>query len=115
MILAVVDGRQNESRGMTQREMAELMRNHGASFALNLDGGGSSTMVTRPFYEKEPKVINSVSGGVQRLISNAIGIFAKSSQRQCTWPKNSSKTLLISLKAVTVHLKYKLMIKTITL
>lgn len=77
MILAVVDGRQNESRGMTQREMAELMRNHGASFALNLDGGGSSTMVTRPFYEKEPKVINSVSGGVQRLISNAIGIFAK--------------------------------------
>lgn len=79
MFLVVVDGRQAESRGMTQKEMAELMVKLGASFALNLDGGGSSTMVVRPLGEKQPQVINSVSGGVQRLITNGIGIFSRAS------------------------------------
>ena len=79
MFLVVVDGRQAESRGMTQKEMAELMVKLGASFALNLDGGGSSTMVVRPLGEKQPRVINSVSEGVQRLIANGIGIFSRAS------------------------------------
>ncbi|MDI3481179.1 MAG: hypothetical protein PWQ97_834 [Tepidanaerobacteraceae bacterium] len=79
MFLVVVDGRQAASRGMTQKELAELMVKLGASFALNLDGGGSSTMAVRPLGEKQPQVINSVSEGVQRLIANGIGIFSKAS------------------------------------
>ncbi|MCR4430838.1 MAG: stalk domain-containing protein [Tepidanaerobacteraceae bacterium] len=79
MFLVVVDGRQAASRGMTQKELAELMVKLGASFALNLDGGGSSTMAVRPLGEKQPTVINSVSEGVQRLIANGIGIFSKAS------------------------------------
>ncbi len=77
MIMVVVDGRQAKSRGMTQQELAELMLKLGAHYALNLDGGGSSTMVAKPFYESQVKVVNSVSEGVQRLITNAIGIFSK--------------------------------------
>ncbi|MGI6235809.1 MAG: phosphodiester glycosidase family protein, partial [Christensenellales bacterium] len=77
MIMAVVDGRQAQSRGMSQQEMAELMLSLGAHDALNLDGGGSSTMVVRPFGETQTKVINNTSEGVQRLIPNAIGIFSK--------------------------------------
>ncbi|NLC62966.1 MAG: copper amine oxidase, partial [Thermoanaerobacterales bacterium] len=72
----VVDGRQAQSRGMTQSEMANLMLKLGASDALNLDGGGSSTIVVRPLGEKLPQVINSVSQGAQRLITNGIGIFS---------------------------------------
>jgi len=79
MFLVVVDGRLTSSRGMTQKEMAELMVKLGASFALNLDGGGSSTMVVRPLGEKRPQLINSVSEGVQRLLANGIGIFSTSS------------------------------------
>ena len=46
MILVVVDGRQKPySDGMTLRELANLMLALGARDALNLDGGGSSTMV----------------------------------------------------------------------
>ena len=63
--------------GYDSKEMAELMLKLGAHYALNLDGGGSSTMVVRPFGETQTKVINSVSGGVQRLIPNALGIFSK--------------------------------------
>ena len=46
MILVAVDGRQKPySDGMTLRELANLMLALGARDALNLDGGGSTTMV----------------------------------------------------------------------
>jgi len=77
MIMVVVDGRQAQSRGMTQQELAQLMLSLGAYNALNLDGGGSSTMVVKPFYETQAKVINSPSEGTQRLIPNALAVFAK--------------------------------------
>ncbi len=47
VIFAVVDGRQHFSRGATMREMAQIMRGLGAWNAVNLDGGGSSTLVVR--------------------------------------------------------------------
>lgn len=46
--MVVVDGRQEpRSAGMTLPELAELMASLGADHALNLDGGGSSTMLLR--------------------------------------------------------------------
>src|SRR5262249_4161789 len=46
LILVVVDGRQMPySDGMSLRELANLMRALGARDAINLDGGGSSTLV----------------------------------------------------------------------
>lgn len=45
LILAVVDGRTTHDAGMTLRQTAELMLALGARNAINLDGGGSSTMV----------------------------------------------------------------------
>lgn len=95
LIMVVVDGRQAQSRGMTQRELAELMLNLGAHYALNLDGGGSSTMVAKPFYETQPKVINNPSEGTQRLIPNAIGVFAKSSVGQVSGLKITASSFNI--------------------
>ena len=45
LILAVIDGRTSHDAGMTLRETAELMLALGARDAINLDGGGSTTMV----------------------------------------------------------------------
>ena len=46
LLLVVVDGRQKPySDGMTLRELADVMRGLGARDAINLDGGGSTTMV----------------------------------------------------------------------
>jgi hypothetical protein len=46
LLLVVVDGRQKPySDGMTLRELADVMRTLGARDAINLDGGGSTTMV----------------------------------------------------------------------
>ncbi|MDQ0886655.1 hypothetical protein QFZ81_001743 [Paenibacillus sp. V4I9] len=43
-VFVVVDGRQNDSRGITLDEFAKLFAELGAKEAYNLDGGGSSTM-----------------------------------------------------------------------
>lgn len=44
LLLLVVDGRSATSRGATLNETAAILLAHGAVEALNLDGGGSSTL-----------------------------------------------------------------------
>ena len=56
--LAVTDGRQEHSKGMTLYELGRLLAELGAADALNLDGGGSSTL----FVERLGGVINAPSG-----------------------------------------------------
>lgn len=46
MWFVVVDGRQAHSRGLTLHESRDLLVRLGATHGINLDGGGSSTMVT---------------------------------------------------------------------
>ena len=71
-----MDGRQQSSLGMTQTEAANLMIELGAYNALNLDGGGSTTMAVRKPGSENIEIINSPSDGSPRRISNAIGIFS---------------------------------------
>ncbi|MFD0806599.1 phosphodiester glycosidase family protein [Nocardioides caeni] len=73
LFLVVVDGRSASSRGMTMVELATLMRSLGADDALNLDGGGSSTMVA-PRADGVLGVLNRPSDGRQRAVPNGIGI-----------------------------------------
>ncbi len=74
VIMVTVDGRQEGSRGMTLTELAGLMAELGAYNALNLDGGGSTTMVARKTGTTELNVVNKPSDTVQRRIPTAIGI-----------------------------------------
>ncbi len=65
--LMVVDGRSAASVGMTFSEMAAfLIDTLGATEAVNLDGGGSSTMVV------DGTVRNVPSDGSERHVSNAL-------------------------------------------
>lgn len=77
LILMVVDGRQQGySEGTTTAETAEWMRRLGAHNALNLDGGGSTTLVIEG-PEGKPKVLNRPSGQFQRRVANHLGVFAR--------------------------------------
>lgn len=70
LLMMVVDGRQPESRGVTLEELASLMRDFDAVEAVNLDGGGSSTLVV------DGMLINRPAGGtVQREVMSAIATF----------------------------------------
>ena len=73
LLLLVIDGRQSFSRGYTMVELAERMIDLGADEALNLDGGGSSTMIARK-PSGRVRVLNSPSDGAQRPVPNGLSI-----------------------------------------
>ncbi|MGZ8652237.1 MAG: phosphodiester glycosidase family protein [Actinomycetota bacterium] len=67
VLIVVVDGRQSSSSGMSLLELAQFMANRlGAEVAMNLDGGGSSTMAVRG------GVYNHPGDGFERSVSSAI-------------------------------------------
>jgi len=72
LILLVVDGRQEESRGVSLDELAILMYELGAVEAINLDGGGSSTLVV------DNILVNRPTGGTtEREVVSVIATFAE--------------------------------------
>jgi len=80
LILIVVDGRQpNYSDGATLPELAQILLDSGAYNAINLDGGGSSTIVMddngTPIQLNSP--IQSRIPSRERPIANHLGVYAK--------------------------------------
>lgn len=73
IFLVCVDGRQpNYSSGMSLPELADWLIVLGCESALNLDGGGSTTMWIKG------KIVNRPSdGGLERLISTALMVSEK--------------------------------------
>lgn len=70
-----VDGRQSSSVGMTLDELANFMLTLGVWQGINLDGGGSTTMVVRG------KVVNSPSDATgERSVSNALLVVSSAPQ-----------------------------------
>ncbi len=80
LLLMVVDGRQpGYSEGVLLSELADLLIEHGADRAMNLDGGGSSTLVIEnddgeaeqlncPIHTRIPRR--------ERPVANHLGVFA---------------------------------------
>ena len=67
LLLLTVDGRSENSGGMTLVELANVMRELGAWQAMNFDGGGSTTMVI------DGKVVNHPSDKEgERAVGNAL-------------------------------------------
>ncbi|HVE64708.1 MAG TPA: phosphodiester glycosidase family protein [Mycobacteriales bacterium] len=67
VFLVVVDGRApGHSAGMTLRQLADFLVSLGATSGLNLDGGGSSTMVVNG------AITNRPSDGNERGVANAL-------------------------------------------
>jgi hypothetical protein len=79
LYLVVVDGRQPlYSEGITLNELAYLMFSLGAQNAMDLDGGGSSTMVVEG-NDGNPRLLNSPIDnyipGRERPVANHLGIY----------------------------------------
>ena len=72
VLLVTVDGRQPDiSNGISLTDLAALMRFLGADNAVNLDGGGSTTMVVSDPQTATYKVVNSPSGKALRPVANS--------------------------------------------
>lgn len=81
VILVVVDGRQPfYSAGATYHELAELLKDFDAHFAMALDGGGSSVLVVEDAFGNA-KILNSPIDnyipGRERPVANHFGVFVE--------------------------------------
>lgn len=73
LYLVVVDGESPEAAGMTIPELAALMTRLGAHRALNLDGGGSTTMWVRA----KGGIVNHPADGAERVVANHLGVIRR--------------------------------------
>ena len=77
VLILAVDGRQpGHSEGMTLQELGDFLIAHGITDALNLDGGGSTTLVVRDRIVNRPSDANG-----ERAVSNAL-LIIESGQSQ---------------------------------
>ncbi|MBM3271177.1 MAG: phosphodiester glycosidase family protein [Candidatus Sericytochromatia bacterium] len=83
VVLLTIDGRRTGSVGATIREEARYMAALGCREAINLDGGGSATMVVRG------RVVNNPSDGQERAVSNALLVFPKHTYVTRPMPRRS--------------------------
>ena len=68
LMMIAIDGRQNRAMGMTLPEVQDLLTSLGCRSAINLDGGGSTSL-----WVKGIGVLNTPSdAGVERKVPNAI-------------------------------------------
>jgi len=70
VLLVTVDGRRDTSKGFTLPELATYMIGLGAINAINLDGGGSTSMVATSGY------VNMPSDGEPRAVADALVVYA---------------------------------------
>lgn len=78
LTLLVVDGRQPElSIGMTLAEVSAEMVRLGCAAAINLDGGGSTTLVCRDPKTGRLEVMNSPSDTKERSVADVLGVTVK--------------------------------------
>ncbi|GAB4538378.1 MAG: hypothetical protein Fur002_01800 [Anaerolineales bacterium] len=81
LLFMVIDGRQpGFSEGVTFPELATQLLSYGAFTGVNMDGGGSSTMVIRGV-DGNPRVLNSPvdenTSGKERKVANHLGLLVK--------------------------------------
>ena len=73
VLLIVVDGRQEPfSCGASMAELAQIMMEAGAKYAINLDGGGSTTYMAKNEGTNDCVITNRPSDGSERAISNGL-------------------------------------------
>ncbi|QFZ24758.1 multidrug transporter [Saccharothrix syringae] len=85
MFVLTVDGRQGQFLlGLTLMDVAAVLKEMGAHNALNLDGGGSSTMLARVPGDEAVTLENTPSDGVQRPVPNGLALYAPAGSGELT-------------------------------
>lgn len=72
VLLVVVDGRNAMAAGLTMFELRQVMEALGCRDAVNLDGGGSTTMVVRGQVVNHPSDNREFDAEGERVVANAI-------------------------------------------
>ncbi len=76
LMLVTIDGRGSSFKGVTQEMFGAILRDLGAYNAMNLDGGGSTTMAIKPVGDETSQVVNKPSDNSERSVVNAVGVLS---------------------------------------
>jgi hypothetical protein len=87
LLLVVVDGRWTSSIGMTLAQFAHLFVQLGALRALNMDGGGSATMVVQG---KRKNHIPDTNKYGERIVTSSILILRQHARRAALAPRGGT-------------------------
>ena len=77
LTLLTTDGREGTSTGLTLTRLADLLSRLGCTDAANLDGGASTTLVTRTPSTGRLTVRNTLDHGQERPVPNGVAIFSR--------------------------------------
>lgn len=101
IFLVTVDGRQpGYADGMTLSELANLLVDLGASAAINLDGGGSTTMVVGAGPGNSAVVVNRPSEGRERAVANSLLVLSNT-PRPTTYFTNPAPAVLTDFETLS--------------
>ena len=101
--LITVDGRQALAKGVTLSELADILLEFGIANAANLDGGGSTTLVTKSLETGEQAVANLPSEGSLRSVVNGVGFVS-------TAPTGTLSSLHVAADSDTVFVNTGLLL-----
>ncbi len=87
LMLVTIDGRDNSFKGVSQEMFGAILRDLGAHHAMNLDGGGSTTMAIKPVGEENSQVVNKPSDGGERSVVNAVGVLSNAPKGELDYLK----------------------------
>ncbi|OXM14141.1 stalk domain-containing protein [Paenibacillus herberti] len=94
------------STGLTLAELQSVLVELGAAKAVNLDGGGSTTMVNRPLGEFGLQLSHPTEyGSTMRQVSNGLGIFTTAPQGSIKGIKASGPGVLFLGQSASYELK----------
>lgn len=110
VFMVTVDGRaEGYSKGMNLTEFAQYLVKLGAYKALNLDGGGSTTMLARKHGDDMASLINKPSDGWERAVSTTLqAISTAPLGQEASFGVGPSSSSVVVGSTISVSLKYVL-------
>jgi trimeric autotransporter adhesin len=83
-----------DSKGLSMTELQKLMIEIGVWKGINLDGGGSTQLVTRPLGEFQVQLSNTPEFGSERKVVNGVGVYSIAPKGTVSGIKVSGNTTL---------------------
>lgn len=110
VFMVTVDGRAaGYSKGMNLTEFAQYLVKLGAYKALNLDGGGSTTMLARKYGNDMASLVNKPSDGWERAVHTSLqAISTAPIGTESSFAVGVSSSSVTIGESITVSLKYVL-------
>lgn len=105
-----VDGKQSKSPGMNMSQLADYLIRLGVDTAINLDGGGSTTMGIRKYGSNNVVLANVPAAGSERAVNailQAVSTAPTSEAATIKYTRNNVGTMLVGTTS-TINVQYVL-------